>query len=213
MGRDDLDTRFVPIPHDFLRDVLRATRELAELKSIFYVAYLASSSGRRTVDRDELMAPDALHAIAGEDSPEPAETRVRRALDRAVVNGALLQLIVLRGGQRKTLYLTATAESRDAVERFKSNDSAASTSLGIEVDDEVEVYRPNIFGLYERVMGPLTPLIAEQLRDAERSYPREWIEQAMYEAAEREHRSWRYVEAILTRWEAGGAPRRLRTPQ
>ena len=31
--------------------------------------------------------------------------------------------------------------------------------------------RPNIFGLYEQNIGPLTPLIADALKDAELSFP------------------------------------------
>jgi DnaD/phage-associated family protein len=202
------DPRSVQIPHDFLRNVLARTEDLAELKATLYVASFSAAGGRRAVPRDTLMLQAAAQAIAGQGSPEPAETRVRRALDRAVVNGSLLQLSVLTKAGRIPHYLIATEENRDAVERFQRNDTEAARSLGIHSADEVEIYRPNIFGLYERVIGPLTPLVAEQLRDAERSYPRDWIEQAMQEASEREHHSWKYVEAILVRWEAEGGPRR-----
>ena len=42
----------------------------------------------------------------------------------------------------------------------------------------VEVDRPNIFALYEQNIGLLTPLIAEDLKDAINHYPEEWIEAA-----------------------------------
>jgi DnaD/phage-associated family protein len=208
MAAGDPDPRSVRIPHGFLRKVLARTEDLAELKVILYVASVSAEIGRRAVPREAVMHAEAAHAIAGEGSPEPAEARARRALDRAVVNGSLLQLSILTAAGRTPHYLTATDENREAVERFRRNDAEAARSLGIQPGDEVEVYRPNIFGLYERAIGPLTPLVAEQLRDAERSYPRDWIEQAMQEASEREHHSWKYVEAILTRWEAQGGPRR-----
>jgi len=35
--------------------------------------------------------------------------------------------------------------------------------------------RPNIFKLYEENIGPLTPLIADALKDAEKTYPPEWV--------------------------------------
>ena len=68
----------------------------------------------------------------------------------------------------------------------------------------VYVERPNIYRLYEGNIGPLTPLLADALRDAEAQYPSEWIEDAIRIAVERNKRSWRYVEAILRRWQEGG---------
>ena len=61
----------------------------------------------------------------------------------------------------------------------------------------LDVERPNIFRLYEENIGPLTPLIAEMLRDAEKTYPADWIEEAFKIAVENNVRRWRYIEAIL----------------
>lgn len=66
------------------------------------------------------------------------------------------------------------------------------------------VERPNIFVLYEQNIGPLTPLIADQLRDAEQTYPVEWIEEAVKLAVQNNVRKWRYVLSILERWRQEG---------
>jgi DNA replication protein len=58
--------------------------------------------------------------------------------------------------------------------------------------------------LYEQNIGPLTPLLAEELMDAERTYPASWLEDAFREAVELNKRSWRYVQRILERWAAEG---------
>jgi DnaD/phage-associated family protein len=63
---------------------------------------------------------------------------------------------------------------------------------------------PNIFALYEANIGSITPLLVDELREAEERYPAEWIEDAFREAAELNKRSWRYVRAILQRWETEG---------
>ena len=42
----------------------------------------------------------------------------------------------------------------------------------------VRAQRPSIFSLYEQNIGLLTPLLAEQLVEAERRYPAGWIEDA-----------------------------------
>ena len=47
-------------------------------------------------------------------------------------------------------------------------------------------------------------MISDILRDAEKTYPEDWIEEAMKIAVEGNKRSWRYVEAILKRWVSEG---------
>jgi DnaD/phage-associated family protein len=68
----------------------------------------------------------------------------------------------------------------------------------------VEVERPNIFVLYEQNIGLLSPLIAEELKDASDHFPKEWIEDAFREAVDHNKRKWSYIRAILRRWETEG---------
>ena len=69
---------------------------------------------------------------------------------------------------------------------------------------QVQIERPNIFILYEQNIGLLSPLIADELRDAADSYPAEWIETAFREAVLHNKRKWSYIRAILRRWETEG---------
>ncbi|GAC1380150.1 MAG: DnaD domain protein [Ktedonobacteraceae bacterium] len=69
---------------------------------------------------------------------------------------------------------------------------------------QVQVERPNIFVLYEQNIGLLSPLIADQLKDAADQYPPEWIEAAFREAVQHNKRKWSYISAILRRWETEG---------
>ena len=68
----------------------------------------------------------------------------------------------------------------------------------------IEVERPTIFLLYEQNVGLLTPLVAEELREAEERYPAEWIEEAFRLAIQQNKRKWSYIRAILKRWETEG---------
>ncbi|HEU5377361.1 MAG TPA: DnaD domain protein [Ktedonobacteraceae bacterium] len=68
----------------------------------------------------------------------------------------------------------------------------------------VQVEQPNIFVLYEQNIGLLTPMIASQLEDAADHYPADWIEAAFSEAVQRNKRNWKYISAILRRWETEG---------
>jgi DNA replication protein len=195
------------LPRSFLLRVLTQVEDLAELRAILYVSYVMEETGARSVSLERLLSVEATQIVAHERSPEPGRIRVQRALDRAVVNGHLLRLRTLERGRSSTAYLLATPENEDVVERLEAGDAAAAAELDIDPAHTLELYRPNIFVLYERHLGPLTPLVAEQLREAEQQYPREWIEGAMEQAAGYNRRTWRYVESILARWEEEGPPR------
>jgi DnaD/phage-associated family protein len=191
---------------ELFRDLLPRVRDFTEIKAVLYVAFLSARDGRPVVLLKSLMRPETLRDVAGSESPEPAESRVRAGLDRAVANGVLLRIIQRQGNDVEVGFLLATANNRELVERLRGNDPEAAEALGVADESEVSIFRPNVFALYERAIGPLTPLVAEHLRDAERSYPRGWIEQAMDEAVLYNRRNWRYIEAILARWEMTGGP-------
>ena len=63
---------------------------------------------------------------------------------------------------------------------------------------------PDIFSLYEQNIGMLTPIIADELREAEKLYPQGWIKDAIKEAVNHGKRKWSYVLAILERWSVEG---------
>jgi len=69
---------------------------------------------------------------------------------------------------------------------------------------QVQIDRPNIFVLYEQNIGLLSPLLADELKDAADQYPAEWIEAAFREAVQHNKRKWSYIRAILRRWETEG---------
>lgn len=69
---------------------------------------------------------------------------------------------------------------------------------------QVQIERPNIFVLYEQNISLLSPLIAEELKDAADHYPADWIEAAFREAVQQNKRKWSYIRAILRRWETEG---------
>lgn len=54
-----------------------------------------------------------------------------------------------------------------------------------------------IFSEYERAIGPLTPMVADQLKLLEEEYPQEWVTLAFQEAARQNARSLAYVQGVL----------------
>ncbi|HET59969.1 MAG TPA: DnaD domain protein [Chloroflexi bacterium] len=62
----------------------------------------------------------------------------------------------------------------------------------------------NIFQLYEENIGPLTPLLAEDLAAAQEEHPQAWIKDAIHIAVQNNARSWRYIDTILRSWQKEG---------
>lgn len=63
---------------------------------------------------------------------------------------------------------------------------------------------PNIFEIYEKNIGIITPMIADILKDAEKDYPGDWLTDAIALAVSNNKRNWKYCEAILKRWKVDG---------
>jgi len=62
----------------------------------------------------------------------------------------------------------------------------------------------DVFSVYEHEIGMLTPMISDELQDAEKTYPVEWIVDALKESSRMNKRSWKYALAILKRWKTEG---------
>jgi DNA replication protein len=196
----------IQLDETFFVDLLPRVRDLAGLKVILHVMHLSVRSGVAAVPFDDLLAPALVQSISGGQSAEPGTERVRQAVERMLADGHLLQLAVESDGGRRVLLLAATPANRTLLEQMRDGAEGPEFQLGLPPGIAASIYRPNVFSLYERHIGPLTPLVADQLREAERAYPRLWIEEAIGLAVESRKRSWRYIQAILTRWEDDGAP-------
>ena len=101
-----------------------------------------------------------------------------RVLELAVAHGALLHSNVNINGKDEDIY-----------------------SLASESDQYTD---NNIFTLYEQNIGIITPMIAEELKDAGNLYPSQWIEEAFKEAVTMNKRNWKYIARILERWATEG---------
>ena len=92
-----------------------------------------------------------------------------------------------------------TSYINDPSERKDDEDVVGETPEKIEPENE-----KNIFLLYEKEIGALTPLMADELKCAKEDYPDHWIVEAIYTASRNNKRSWSYVAAILKRWQVDG---------
>lgn len=185
------------IPNLFFARVLPEITDPAELVATLYVVYAASLTHRRPrfVTGSELAADRTLiRALANMAGGGRDHEALARGLGLAVERRTLLRAKV-KGADVYTLNIPANVRE---LERL--GDVRIEEPLPPAADEAA----PNIFTLYEENIGSITPLIAEDLKEAESRYPREWIVRAFREAAELNKRNWRYIERILKRWEIEG---------
>jgi DNA replication protein len=197
--------RFTPVPDLFFSELLPQIDSMTELKVSLHVIWrLARKKGRlRCVRRAELIGDGVL--LRGLQAPgQTPEHLVEEGLEQAVARGTLLHL-TLRSeeGQEQSWYFLNSEQGRQAVDEVRQGELVLDSSTVLE-EPQVDVERPNIFVLYEQNIGLLQPMIAEELQEAEESYPAEWIEEAFRVAAGHNVRKWRYIHAILERWAAEG---------
>ncbi len=202
-------SRYTPVPAAMFGPLLEAIDDLGELKVTLRAIFLLSQKKGfpRYLTQDEL-ATDAVLVTAFAAAPEGPEQALQRALDRAVARGTLLRAPLappgagLEGG--RAAYLLNTGSDRAAIDALARKLGPARVEAPKAVPPTPLQSREDIFVLYEENIGMVTPLLAEELKDAEATYPQQWIEDAFREAVERNKRSWRYVKRILERWAAEG---------
>lgn len=198
-----------PIPGSFFSELLPQIDHLGELKLTVYVFWrLDQLTGNfRWLQRSDFLEDSLFMKGLASDS-EQAELALDDALAKAIQRGSLLQADIAVGEDIETYYFLNSAKGRAAVQAIQAGQWVPGTAAGAEVEEPGAVglhpEPPNIFRLYEENIGPLTPIIAESLGEAEDTYPTSWIEEAFQIAVERNARNWRYIEAILKRWQEEG---------
>jgi DnaD/phage-associated family protein len=200
------ELRFTPIPTRFFSELLPIIDDIAELKVTLYCFLLLApmdSGALRAVSFDDLLADPLL--LEGLESSERSGTAsLKHGLERAVARGTLLLVTVHRDGDPESWYLLNSELGRDAVCRLQEGNLSDFPKEYRTERVGVQFERPNTFVLYEQNIGPLTPLIVEELREAEQTFNSAWIEEAIRIAVEQNVRRWRYVRAILERWRSEG---------
>jgi len=197
-------TRFTPIPDLFYIELLPAIHDSNELKLTLYMFWALNRQRGypRYMTVPELEAESLLLSSL---QCEGSDSRValREAIERAVGRGTLLPLTIC-GDTEETDYLFMnTPQGRKAVEQVKRGELILETRGRVR-EPYVELDRPNIFELYEQNIGFLQPLLAEELEEAEQTYPAVWITDALKIAVEHNVRNWRYIRSILERWAREG---------
>lgn len=183
-----------PLPNLFFSELLVAIDDLAELKVTLHIMWWLANDKAAFFRASDLRADRALMQSLAAVEPKP-EQALTRGLELAVERGTLLRL-----SADEPFYFLNTDKGRRALEKMETNLPALSAAPEPAAVSE----RPNIFTLYEQNIGLLTPIMADELRDAEKLYPTAWIEDALKLAVKNNKRSWSYAHSILKRWKTEG---------
>jgi DNA replication protein len=206
-GFPEGEVHLTPIPEQFFSELLPAIDDLGELKiTLFFFWKLDQLEGVfRYLRRADFSEDEALMHNLGA-NPVDAQAALSDALERAVQRGTILKAMVELGSGEEALYLLNSPKGRAAYQAIVRGEWHYTGDARLPVAVKPEA--PNIFRLYEEHIGLLTPMIADALRDAERTFPAQWIEDAIRIAVENNVRNWRYVDAILNRWQEEGRDER-----
>lgn len=110
-----------------------------------------------------------------------------------------------------SIFLTATSQKilQPPVKNFDTKILSKKQTR----NDEPDASLAEISKVYQSEIGLITPMIADELREASTAYPLQWILDAIRESARQNKRGWKYILAILTRWKAQGNQEAMKRPQ
>ena len=196
--------RQVPVPAPLLGSLLERIDDFAELKCTLRVISLLNEKRGypRFLALSEIQADEVLARAFPDCGNDKSSDIVERALGRAVKRGTLSFVVTGSGHKRQPVFGLNTESDRAALARLA--DQPPSEGMPGYEPSASPVERPNIFEMYEQNIGLLSPIISDQLREAEAMYHEDWIADAFSEAVAQNKRSWRYISAILERWEREG---------
>ena len=197
--------QFTPLPNLFFSSLLPQISDIIELKTTLYIfETLYSKRGYpRFVTCRELLSNISLMSGFKEEEKPPDEV-LRRALEMAAKRGTILHIVLDRDGAPEDIYFLNTKSDRQVMAKIQNGELTLS---GLKAEGQADIVieeLPDLFTLYEQNIGMLTPMIAEELREAEKLYPETWIRDAIKEAVNQNKRKWSYISAILERWSAEG---------
>ncbi len=192
-----------PVPNLFFSELLAEIDDIAELKVTLSMFWLLSrrKGYPRMITVSELSSEPVLRSALGADEFQQV---LDHALKKAVERGTLLVVeIETQCGKEKAYLINSEAEKRTLARIERGEISMPELNLR-PVGKRGPARTADIFTLYEQNIGLITPIIAEELKEAEGLYPADWIEEAFKEAATMNKRNWKYIARILERWTSEG---------
>jgi DNA replication protein len=194
--------KFTPIPNLVFSSLLPQITDITELKVLFYIFELIypKKGSLRFVSLNELLSQ--LRTV--NDPKEADQESLYKAMEGLVKKHAILHVVLKNGENQDDLYFINDEANQLAVEKIKNREIIVPGLKSEVVVPEETGDSSDIFTLYEQNIGMLTPLLADELKEAKKQYSEIWIKNAIKEAVAQNKRSWRYISRILEHWSIEG---------
>lgn len=193
----------VDIPEQFFSELLDQIDTLSELKITLYSLQLfdrMEGEIKYILKKDLRSNENFMHGL--DLDPDKALNLLAAGLNSAVKRGTLLSAEVDTTGKNQTIYIINSKRGKAALGAIMKGDWQPTADDARLI--KTNIARPNLFGIYEGHIGPLSPMISDAIQDAELEYSSEWVEDAIKSAVKSNVRKWNYIEAILKRWQEEG---------
>jgi DnaD/phage-associated family protein len=198
----------ISVPRALLKRMVTSNASAGEYRIELLLALMTQHSRpTHSAIAEDVFAHDPQVIDAGKTDGTPIGTPEWpwNALEQAIAHGIVLRFSATVGSVERTWLMLNTVENASQVAAMADDPARVPAEFWIgETRPRISVDRPTVFRIYEQNIGPLTPLIADQLIKALETYPVGWIESAMEEAVAYNRRSWRYVSRILENWTVDG---------
>jgi DNA replication protein len=194
--------RYTQVPNILFSAVFPLIADITELKVLLHVfEILYTQKGRyRFISFTEMLNYANLFSSLKTSHRET----LRKVLEDLTQKGVLLRLVIAQDNDAQDLYFINTGANQLVIQKVRNGELILP---GLEEGHvaPLDTHQPlDIFTLYEQNIGMLTPLIADELREAEKQYPKSWIQDAIREAVSLNKRNWRYIAGILEHWLSEG---------
>ena len=197
------ELKFTSIPDLFFARLLPQIDDLAELKITLHILWLRQRENKQSVSLAELQTDETLIHGLSITAADPFEA-LTQGLRRAVNRNTMLFIRVEDAAGEHDLYFINSEGGRLALEKARTGQLGVVTVTGADIASPDYAQRPNIFELYEANIGLLSPILADEMKDAEALYPPDWIEEAFKIAVENNVRKWSYIRAVLEKMATEG---------
>jgi DNA replication protein len=201
---DPSQERLIRIPESFFTQVLAASQDIQVQKLTLFAFWLLEIQERdpKYLTQEDFFAQEAVClAFQTKKSTDPLPT-IKDALEKTVLAGILLQMNFPGSTTDQKIYFINSPKGRASAAALANGDWKLDFRHTQPV--RAQIQKSNIFKLYEDHIGAITPIMAEYLQDAETQYPDDQIREAFEIAVSKNVRNWRYIEAILKRWQENG---------
>ena len=198
----------IPIPSLFFTYLMPRIQDINELKTALQVFWIIrrKKDFPRFVSKEELAADKSFTAGLMKSVENSSEADIiQQCLDSMVKKDLLLKAKIKENVESRDIFFLNMEPDRTYLRKILDG-QIKMPDLSIEKEDsssDVEL-QENIYTIYEKNIGMITPMIAEEIKKAEEIYPKDWLIDAVKVAVSSNKRNWRYVTAILERWLSEG---------